>query len=315
MKISIVTPVLNGEKFFAETITSVLSQRGDFEIEYIIVDGASSDRTPEIVSGFKMLVDDGFYPFQCKGVTLSFQSERGSTMYEALNRGFSLATGDIFAWINADDIYLPGAFSHVTSIFERFSRVQWIKGITSYINGLSEITQTGRCFIYNQQWLKEGVYGRELYFIQQDSTFWRGGLWKAVGGIPPHWKYAGDYWLWTAFADKAPLYSVNAHVSCFRRAEGQLSSDRKAYRQELEELSPHLHKQHKILTTYLAYEPHVPRYLRKFLHRLLFGKQIYFLITREDQSDFVIKSGEYHALSHILARTTDYPSYFSLEIS
>jgi glycosyltransferase involved in cell wall biosynthesis len=315
MKISIVTPVRNGESYLAETIHSVISQRGDFSLEYIIIDGGSQDRTGEILSAFQRLLASGTYPVQCRGVSFSFISEKDTGMYDAINKGFDRATGDIFAWINADDIYLPGAFSHVTSIFERFSRVQWIKGITSYINGLSEITQTGRCFIYNQQWLKEGVYGRELYFIQQDSTFWRGGLWKAVGGIPPHWKYAGDYWLWTAFADKAPLYSVNAHVSCFRRAEGQLSSNRIAYRQELEKLSPHLHKQHKILTTYLAYEPHVPRYLRKFLHRLLFGKQIYFLITRENQSDFVIKSGEYHALSYILARTTDYPSYFSLEIS
>ena len=315
MKISIITPVLNGERYLAETISSVLSQRGDFEIEYIIIDGASSDTTPQIASRFKRLVDEGFYPVHCRGITLSFQSVKDSHMYEAINRGFSLATGDILAWINADDIYLPGAFSHITRVFELFPHVQWIKGITSYINSLSEITQTGRCFIYNQQWLKEGVYGRELYFIQQDSTFWKAGLWKAIGGIPLHWKYAGDYWLWTAFADKVPLYSVNAHVSCFRQIEGQLSSNRKDYLQEVDKISASLHRERTLLAAYLAYEPYIPRGMRRFLHRLLFGKQTYFLITIENQSEFAMRCGEYYDLSRILAMTTDYPSYFSLEIS
>ncbi len=315
MKISIVTPVRNGESYIAETIQSVISQRGDFSLEYIIIDGGSEDRTVEILSEFQHILTSGTYPIQCRGISFYFISEKDTGMYDAINKGFNRASGDIFAWINADDIYLPGAFSYITSIFERFPHVQWIKGITSYINSLSEITQTGRCFIYNQQWLKEGVYGRELYFIQQDSTFWRGGLWKAIGGIPLHLKYAGDYWLWTAFADKVPLYSVNAHVSCFRQIEGQLSSNRKDYLQEVDKISASLHRERTLLAAYLAYEPYIPRSMRRFLHRLLFGKQTYFLIIIENQSEFAMRCGEYYDLSRILAMTTDYPSYFSLEIS
>jgi len=278
MKFSIVTPVLNGEKYIAETILSVFSQKGDFEIEYIIVDGGSTDRTVEIISSFQKLLESRLFPMQCKNITLSYVSEKDSGMYAAINKGFSMATGDIYAWINADDLYLPGAFSLLSRIFQAFPGVKWVKGITSYIDAISRITK-GKCLIYNQEWLKDGVYGRELYFVQQDSNFWRAGLWKTIGGIPPQWKLAGDYWLWTAFSRETPLYSINANVSCFRRTKNQLSSDMLAYNHEVQKISLNMNTCHKILTTYLAIEPYLSMRIRTFLHRRLFGKQVYHLIT------------------------------------
>ena len=314
MKISIVTPVLNGERYIAETILSVFSQKGDFEIEYIIVDGGSTDRTLEIISGFQKLLDGRLFPTQCRNITLTSISEKDSGMYAAINKGFSLATGDIYAWINADDLYLPGAFSSLSRIFQAFPDVTWAKGITSYIDALSRITKPGKCLIYNQEWLKDGVYGRELYFVQQDSTFWREGLWKTVGGIPSQWNLAGDYWLWTAFAREVPLYSIDAHVSCFRRTKDQLSTDIRPYHQEVRTISLNLNTRHKVLTTYLAFEPYFSRRIRTFLHRFLFGRQMYHLITVNSNAEFVIKDGEYYEILSHLAMNENAYNELSLSI-
>jgi len=314
MRISIVTPVLNGEKYIAETILSVLSQKGEFEIEYIIVDGGSTDHTVEIISSFRKLLESRLLPIQCQNITLTFISEKDSGMYAAINKGFSLATGDIYAWINSDDLYLPGAFSSLSKIFEALSDVKWVKGITSYIDTLSRITKIGKCLIYNQDWLKDGVYGRELYFVQQDSTFWRADLWKTIGGIPSQWKLAGDYWLWTAFAKETPLYSTNANVSCFRRVKNQLSSDMLPYHQEVRRISLNLNTYHKVLTSYLAFEPYFSRRIRTFLHHRLFGRQVYHLITNNGDAEFFIKNGEYYEILSHLAMNENAYTELSLSI-
>ena len=72
MKFSIVTPVYNGEKFIAETIESVLSQEGDFEIQYIIMDGGSKDQTVEIIKKYDALLQEGKYSVRCEKITLSW---------------------------------------------------------------------------------------------------------------------------------------------------------------------------------------------------------------------------------------------------
>ena len=94
-------------------------------------------------------------------------------MYDAINKGFKIATGDIFAWINHDDKYAPGAFEIILKTFEKFPKIKWLKGITSYINTDNKITNSGLCLVYNKEWLKMGIYGRNAYFVHQDSVFWK----------------------------------------------------------------------------------------------------------------------------------------------
>ncbi|HEY4500327.1 MAG TPA: glycosyltransferase, partial [Candidatus Paceibacterota bacterium] len=100
MKFSIVTPVYNGQAHIRETIESVLSQEGDFEIEYFIMDGGSTDATVEIV-----------LEYASRDKRVSVFSEKDSGMYDAVNKGFFKATGDVYAYINSDDVYEPGAFA------------------------------------------------------------------------------------------------------------------------------------------------------------------------------------------------------------
>lgn len=106
MKISIVTPCYNSEKTIERTINSVITQIMNDDIEYIIIDGQSSDSTLNIIKKYAEK-----YP------TIKFISEKDNSMTEALNKGMKLATGDIVASINADDFYLPGSLQKVVDEF------------------------------------------------------------------------------------------------------------------------------------------------------------------------------------------------------
>ncbi len=248
MKFSIVTPSFNSERFISETIKSVLNQRGNFEIEYILVDGKSTDSTLQIIDKYKKLVSDKKWNKQCNNITVKIISEKDKGMYDAINKGFQLATGDIHAYINSDDTYLPNAFSTIQNHMNNNPKIQWIKGITSYINEGSIVFQSGVRNFYNQNWIKRGFYGRYLYFIQQDSVFWKANLWKKAGPIDPSLKLAGDYDLWIKFANHSKLHSINSQVSCFRKRKGQLSEQNQSYQDEMKIIAP---KQYPIFGIFL----------------------------------------------------------------
>lgn len=232
MKFSIITPVYNTERWIAETIESVLSQAGDFEIEYIIRDGVSTDGTLAIIETYQQRMKTGVYPIRCLGITFSCISEKDGGMYAAINKGFAQASGDVFAWINADDRYEPDAFQKIQTTFKKFPEIQWLKGITGTIDEHGERQKSGVCNLYQQEWLKQGIYGQEAYFVEQDSVFWKPELWKKIRSVPEDLRYAGDYWLWRAFAEYTPLWSINASISNFRKRAGQLSKDVSAYKKE-----------------------------------------------------------------------------------
>jgi glycosyltransferase involved in cell wall biosynthesis len=232
MKFSIITPVYNGEKFIAETIESVLSQGGDFEIEYIIMDGGSIDKTVGVAAEYEKRLRAGQYPIRCKKATLQYFSKKDKGMYDAVNKGFGHAAGDIYAYINADDTYLPGAFNKVAKTFEKFNEIRWLKGINSVIDESSKLIKINPCYIYNREWIRLGVYGINAYFIHQESVFWRSELWETAGGIDGKLKLAGDYYLWFQFSKLTALWSLNAPLSCFRKSAGQLSENMSGYRKE-----------------------------------------------------------------------------------
>ena len=297
MKFSIITPSCNSEKYIRETIESVIRQRGDFSIEYFVLDNLSSDRTCDIVREYQELLVTGKMVVHCRDVQLSLITEQDSGMYDAISKGFKNACGDIYAWINSDDIYLPGAFDIVQRTLSKYPEISWLKGITSYMNENSTIYEAGCCFLYRQDWIKAGLYGTALYFIQQDSVFWRAKLWQEGDEINKNLSLAGDYFLWKSFAKSAPLYSLNAYVSCFRKAPGQKSTDINAYWREIEEFS--------ILTNGLSGRARryllermgaLPRFLRSFCYRMVFGRHEHYLVTLENGVHPCLRKGDYFAL-------------------
>lgn len=154
-------------------------------------------------------------------------------MYDAIAKGFRMAEGYIFAWLNSDDMYLPWA----TQVMERVCNtgIQWCTGIPAIYDaeGMQIVLPSAHRYLYSYAPLRRGWYGgKRLDWIQQESTFWTRELYEKVGGLDTRYRSAGDYHLWCAFAQHTPLYSVDSVMSGFRIHKGQKSQDLAAYRAE-----------------------------------------------------------------------------------
>lgn len=220
-KISIVTPVFNQVDFIEDTIMSVLCQ-GYPNLEYIIIDGGSTDGTLDII---KKYADKLHY----------WVSEPDGGMYEAIQKGFKHSSGEIMAWIGSDDMYHPRSFFSVGEIFCTLPQVEWIVGATTYYNKKGECVEVKQSRLFTQSHFLCGDY----QWIQQESCFWRRSLWDKSGGtMNTQLRFAGDYDLWLRFFRHGQLYITNCLIGGFRmRGEGQLSHDhKKDYIHEVEQL-------------------------------------------------------------------------------
>lgn len=218
--ISIVTPTYNSAEYLEECILSIKGQKRQ-NYEHIIVDGCSTDGTLDIIRKY-----EGTYPMR-------WISERDGGMYEAIAKGFRMARGEIFAWLNSDDMYLPWATYTMERIMQG-GKVQWCSGIPAQYNA-EGMQRVGIFSIPLYAWplLKKGWYdGRRLGWIQQESSFWTRELYEKSGGLNTDLKYAGDYDLWCRFARHAPLYTTNVVLGGFRIHAGQKSSALEKYRAE-----------------------------------------------------------------------------------
>lgn len=222
-KISVVTVCYNMASYIEQTIKSVLSQ--DYpNLEYIIIDGGSTDGTQQIIEKYK---DQLAY----------YISEADNGMYDAINKGFSKATGDIIAWINADDIYMPWTLQTVNEVFSCYPKIQWLGGKYAFINEKGSFAQIfPKTSIRNQKdiasgWCREGVLGP----LQQESMFWKKELYIQSGGLDTSYRYAGDFELWTRFAKHSSLTKIDVPLAAFRRRSTSLSKAGKdKYNAEIE---------------------------------------------------------------------------------
>jgi len=133
--VTIVTPSYNQGQFIEETINSVLSQEGDFFIQYIIADGGSTDNSVEIIKKYEKLLKEKKYPVRCKGIEYIWWSRKDRGQSHAINQGFKIAKGDILAWINSDDYYEPGAFDYIFDMFRKHPHIDMIYGDCYFILG------------------------------------------------------------------------------------------------------------------------------------------------------------------------------------
>ena len=240
MKVSIVTPTFNRTTYLNETIESVITQAGDFEIEYIIQDGGSDQALIDILIDWDAKIKTGQINIRCKKLTFKYYIENDNGMYDAINKGFSKSSGDIMAWINSDDRYYPNAFMAVKEIFEEYKSVRWLTGLPNGLNRHGSCISVDKKFnCYSQTLIGKGYYRMEniyynLSFIQQESTFWTRSLWMEAGGeIDTTYQYAGDFHLWIKFANFSDLVKVESLLGTFRRHDNQLTNSIDYYIDEL----------------------------------------------------------------------------------
>jgi len=232
MKISIVTASYNAGNFIRSTLQSVLSQ-GYPDLEYIVIDGASTDGTCEIIESFSDRLK-------------VYISEPDKGQYHAIQKGLELSTGDIMGWINADDVYMPWTFSVVAEIFEKYPQVQWITGLPGFLNEKGQyVCIYANAAAYPRHFIKNGWYRDHLAgYLQQESMFWRRSLWEKTSGLDLSLDLAADFKLWTEFAQHAELVQVTAPLAAFRKRPGKQKSsiDSADYQNEVArvcELLPH----------------------------------------------------------------------------
>jgi len=300
-KFSIVTPTYNSCQYLSETIDSVISQRGDFEIEYIIVDGGSEDGTHDLIESYIYRLREKKIQINCHNVEIIFDSQKDNGMYDAINRGFKQASGDYHAWINSDDVYLPGALHTISTVFSEYDDISWLKGITSYTNSNSMIYKSGKAHIYNKKWIRLGVYGRLKQFIQQDSVFWRSQLWCGFKGIDQTLKLAGDFYLWWEYSECEELYSLNANISCFRKVKGQLSSNLNQYKKEMDSICTLPNMLTVLIRVYNLLERTLPSFIMPCISFIFFGKQTFHAVKIDSNGLLKKITGNYRDTSRALA--------------
>ncbi len=222
--ISIVTAVFNGEQYLEATIQSVLFQTYD-NVEYIIIDGRSTDDTLNIVKKYEDKID-------------YWVSEHDNGMYDALSKGFSVCTGDIVAYINSDDLYHQSAFTTVVDVLNRHKDIFWLTGMYVFYNQSGQITSVDYPWGYSQIGIQQGLYGAGgLPFIQQESTFWKKEMLDFVDmNTFKSFKLAGDYYLWKKFSEVENLYLVKSCLGGFRKHGNQLSTDMTKYMEEFNKI-------------------------------------------------------------------------------
>ena len=179
--VSIVTPSFNQSAFLERTILSVLEQ--DYpHIEYIVMDGASSDGSLEIIK-----------KYQSRLAAWVSEPDRGQT--DAINKGFDRAHGQILAWLNSDDVYTPGAVRQAVEAFDKYSQAGMVYGDLDFIDEEGKLIGHFQAVQTDLAKLRRGYV-----HIPQPATFIRADLWRKVGPLDPSFYFAMDYDLWTRLA-------------------------------------------------------------------------------------------------------------------
>jgi glycosyltransferase involved in cell wall biosynthesis len=207
-RITIVTPCLNGAATLPRALESVRAHSYCGKVEHVVVDGGSTDGTLEIL--------------QRAGVRYVSEPDRG--LSDAVNKGIRLAQGEIIGWLNADDVYLPGALEAVGHAFARNAEATWATGPCMIIDADgNEIRKAVTA--YKSFFLRHYSYRLHLVqnFVSCPSTFVRRSAFERIGLLDERFAYSMDYDLWLRLGRLSPPLVLDQTLAAFRMAPGSLS--------------------------------------------------------------------------------------------
>ncbi len=204
-KISIVTPSFNQSQFLERTILSVLNQNYP-NLEYIIIDGGSTDGTAYIIKKYEKYL-------------VYWVSEKDNGQADAINKGFSKSTGKILAYINSDDTYNPGAFLKIAEAFNKNPKADLVFGNVNYIDTYDNLI--GECRFTNFNFTTLIYEGGNLH---QPGTFWIREMYDKVNGFNSNYIFCMDFDFFCRVAKKGNMVHARGFFANFRIHENAKSS-------------------------------------------------------------------------------------------
>lgn len=209
--ITIITPTFNALATLRETLASVQAQ-GYPALDHLVIDGASTDGTVDLLQS------------EADAGRLRFVSEPDDGLTAAFNKGLGMATGEIVGWLNADDVYEPGALAAVGEAFAANPGATWAVGRCKIIGGDGRETRKA-VTAYKSFLLRRFNLSLLLAnnFVSSPATFVRRSAIDAAGPLDERFKYSADYDLWLRLAKRSKPVFIDADLASFRMAEGSLS--------------------------------------------------------------------------------------------
>lgn len=190
--VSIVTPSYNQGRFIKRTIDSVLNQ--DYpNIEYVVMDGGSTDETVEILKSY--------------GDKLRWVSQKDGGQANAINNGLAIAKGEIVAWLNSDDTYEPGAISRVVRFFNENPEAKFVHGNGDHIDVNDAFIEK-----YPSEKCSFERFHRSCP-ICQPTAFWKKEIMDEIGYLNESWNYGMDYDYWIRVSQKYELHFIEDHLA------------------------------------------------------------------------------------------------------
>jgi glycosyltransferase involved in cell wall biosynthesis len=212
LSFSIVTPTYNAISTIRETLASIQGQDHAGPVEHIVIDGGSRDGTVELLAA------------EAAAGRLRYVSEPDDGLSDAFNKGVALATGDVVGWLNADDVYEPGALSAIAAAWAERPDAEWATGRCSIIGERGERSRHA-VTAYKNLLLDHYSFALHLTnnFVSSPATFVRRDVLAELGALDTRFVYSADYDLWLRLGRRGRPAVADAPVARFRMGEGSLS--------------------------------------------------------------------------------------------
>lgn len=241
LKISIITPSFNQGHFIKQTIDSILNQ-GYPELEYIVMDGGSTDATVDILKSY--------------GDKIYWRSEKDAGQSDAINKGLKIATGDILAYLNSDDLYTNNCLFEVNKFFLKNREINWAYGKCRIIDEHNHEVRKS-ITAYKNLLMRRYSYNKLLSvnFINQPATFWRKKVRNTFGFFNTDEHLVMDYEYWLRIGKKCRAGFINTYLADFRiySQSKSFKNYKKQFIDELRVARAHTDNKLAILLHYLNY--------------------------------------------------------------
>lgn len=196
-KISIITPSYNQGHFIEETIISILGQ-GYPNLEYIVMDGGSTDSTVEILKKYDSQIS-------------YWESVKDNGQAHAINKGFAKASGDILMWLNSDDMLLPGTLFYIAQKVKEKGNGLYFGNCIHFREGERLWAEGSNVFLANRE-----IELKSLDYIIQPSSWWTRQVWDEIGKLDEKINYVFDWEWFIRVSDKFELFPIKKAISLYR---------------------------------------------------------------------------------------------------